>query len=148
MKTKEFIKRVEELGYLVDDGYGNWQIWNAKSPIIATVSKIDLFRFSTDFVGWCNIPDEDKSKLLDIIIEFAKTPIEDREEEKRYYLRHKWIRKDYDFNYLCFDEDFKLYTLSTCNSKEWKIEFTEEEVEELKEKFNTDLSDFELVEVE
>lgn len=151
MKTREFIKAVEELGYLVDNGYGYWQIWSAKNPILAAVNKIDLFRISTDFVAWCNIPDEDKSKLLDLIVEFAKTPIEDREEEKRFYLRHKWIKiighnsKTF-LNYHNEEDKFYLYTID--ESSYVKTQFTEKEIEEIKKKFDTDLKDFELVEVE
>ena len=146
MTTKEFIKAVEELGYLVDDGYGYWQIWNEENPILAAVNKIYLSRISTDFVGWWDISDEDKSKLLDIIVEFAKTPLEDREEEKKYRIISKLI-PDSNFKYLCkrcgsideleFDVEYNI------DSK-----FTQKEIEEIKEKFNTDLEDFEIVEVE
>lgn len=82
MKTKEFIKRVEELGYLVNEGYADWQISRlnkGQDLLVAIVNKNYLSRISTDFVGWWAIPEEDKSKFLDLIVEFAKTPVEDRE---------------------------------------------------------------------
>ncbi len=53
-----------------------------------------------------------------------------------------------DFNFLYFDKDFKIYGLTSIRFKEAKTEYTEKEIEEIKEKFDTDLSDFELVEVE
>lgn len=148
MKTNEFIKAVEELGYLVDDGYGYWQIWSEKNPIIAAVNKIDLSRISTDFVGWWAIPNEEKSKLLDIIVEFAKTSIEDRKEEKKYYLKHKWI-SDKTVTYLKFDREYNCNILYLYIGKNlWKKEFTKEEIKGFKQTFNTDLNDFEIVEVE
>lgn len=150
MKTKEFIKRIEQLGYLVNEGYADWQISRiskGQDLLVAIVNKNNLSRISTDFVGWWDISDEDKSKLLDIIVEYAKTPIEDRKKEKKYYLRHKWLRSD-DFNYLCFDNIFEIYNLNPCGFKELKTEYTEKEIEEIKQKFDTDLVDFELVEVE
>lgn len=151
MKTNEFIKAVEELGYLVDDGYGYWQIWSEKNPIIAVVNKIDLSRISTDFVAWCNISDEDKNKILDLIIKYSKTPIEDREEEKekRYYLKHRWLQRYGKSNYLNIEAGGNYYGLNDIRDLEYvQTKFTLNEIEEIKEKFYTDLSDFELVEVE
>lgn len=151
MKTNEFIKAVENLGYLVDDGYGNWQIWNEKSPIIATVSKIDLFRFSTDFGGWWDIPNKEKSKLLDIIVEFAKTPIEDRKEEKKFYLKHRFLTSllgDMQYSFINYDTKYNDIYLSSNEADYVKTKFTLKEIEEIKKKFDTDLADFEMVEVE
>lgn len=152
MRTKEFIKRVEELGYLVNEGHVDWQISRldkGQDLLVAIVNKNNLSRISTDFGGWWNIEDEDKSKLLDLIVEFAKTPVEDREEEKRYYLRHKWVNSKTN-NYLHFSEENNFYNLSVYKSFDaWKtqLQFTEKEIEEIKKKFDTDLKDFELVEV-
>lgn len=142
MKTKEFIKRVEDLGYTIFSTNERFiQICDHRGRTLAEVSREKLYHINTN-------KDEPITKtLFDLIVEYACTPVEDRKEEKKFYLRHKWIRKSYDFNYLCFDEDSEIYTLSTCNSKEWKTVFTEKEVEELKEKFDTDLSDFKIIEV-
>lgn len=150
MKTNEFIKAVENLGYLVDDGYGNWQIWNEKSPIIATVSKIDLFRFSTDFGGWWDIPNEEKSKLLDIIVEFAKTPIEDRKEEKKFLIQHKYlVSKSFYPVCMVWHKLKDVYRPINCkvDNHIYKAQFTLNEVEDIKIKLKTDLADFELIEV-
>lgn len=146
MKTKEFIKRVEELGYEINeknflDSIICLIISNSFGRKVGYVAINKLFEMNIR-------PDECMSKeLFDLVVEFAKTPIEDREEENKFYLRHKWLRNN-DFNYLCFDEDYQNYTLSTCYSREWKRQFTEKEIEELKQTFNTDLNDFEMVEVE
>lgn len=151
MKTKEFIKRVEELGYLVNEGYVDWQISRlnkGQDLLVALVNKNNLSRISTDFGGWWDIPNEEKSKLLDIIIEFAKTSIEDRKEEKKYYLKHKWI-SDKTVTYLKFDREYNCNILYLYIGKNlWKKEFTKEEIKGFKQTFNTDLSDFEIVEVE
>ncbi|MDU7925292.1 MAG: hypothetical protein E7J43_00120 [Finegoldia magna] len=50
MTTKEFIKRVEELGYLIKDSYVYWQIRNKENSLIAVIHKNALFKFSTDFI--------------------------------------------------------------------------------------------------
>lgn len=153
MKTNEFIKVVEELGYLVDDSYVYWQIRNEENLLVAVVYKNALSRISTDFVGWWNIEDEDKSKLLDLIVEYAKTPIEDREEEKKFYLRHSWVMTEFgDEYYLCKSYNTAgdisyVFRLSYITHDETWL-FTLKEIEEIKKKFDTDLADFKLVEVE
>lgn len=80
MKTKEFIKRIEELGYLIKDCYVYWQIRNKENSVVAIVDKNVLFKFSTDFNAWDYILDDDKNKLLSLIVEFTKTPAKYREE--------------------------------------------------------------------
>lgn len=156
MKIKEFIKRVEELGYLVNEGHVDWQIsriCKGQDLLVAIVNKNNLSRISTDFGGWWDIPNEEKSKLLDIIVEYAKTPIEDREEENKFYLRHKWFMTEFgDTFYLCKcynavgDISYAIRLSYITHDETWL--FTLNEIEEIKEKFDTDLSDFEMVEVE
>ena len=153
IKTKEFIKRVEQLGYLVNEGHVDWQIsriCKGQDLLVALVNKNNLCRISTDFGGWWDIPNEEKSKLLDIIVEFAKTPVEDRKEEKKFYLEHKYFK--------CTNGDSRYFQIYESNGTPWlnamytvmgyKKQFTLKEIEEIKKKFDTDLSDFELVEEE
>lgn len=148
MKTKEFIKRVEELGYPLTSSYYCWQIRNEENYLIAVVSKDVLYKISTDSGYWDDISDEDKNKLLGLLIEFAKTSIEDRDEEKKYYLKHKWI-SDKTVTYLKFDREYNCNILYLYIGKNlWKKEFTKEEIKGFKQTFNTDLNDFEIVEVE
>lgn len=144
MTTKEFIKAVEELGYETEKDKEGITIRD-KNISLACVFTNETYRINSNFYGtdW----DEKGGVLFALIFQYACTPVEDREEEKRFYLRHKWLRNN-DFNYLCFDENYQNYTLSTCYSREWKMQFTAKEIEKLKEKFNTNLEDFEMVEVE
>lgn len=64
--------------------------------------------------------DEKDLNMIKAAIEFAETPPDDREEEKKFYLKNRWENK----------------------------QLTLKEIEAIKEKFNTDLTDFVLVEVE
>lgn len=91
MKTKEFIQKVEELGYLINDCYVYWQIINKENSVVAIVDKNVLFKFSTDFNDWDYILDDDKDKLLSLIVEFTSTPNEDREKEEKFLIQHKYL---------------------------------------------------------
>lgn len=80
MKTKEFIKRVEELGFEVNvyDSYINVL---ANNFFISTIYMNKMYGISTyepilaDF--------KNKEKFFDLMVEYAKTPIDERKEEKK-----------------------------------------------------------------
>ena len=88
MKTKEFIKKVEALGYVVDDYGTNLIIMDSDGHDYATVSKKQRFVMDTDtfdFATYLNV--EVAEKIATLVFEYSATPIADREEEKRYRLR-------------------------------------------------------------
>lgn len=149
MKTNEFIKAVDILGFKIYknnycDGTKYFVIQNSFDVTMCHVAINKLFEMDIRFSEYMS------ETLVDLIVEYAKTPVEDREEEKRYYLRHKWVNSKTN-NYLHFSEENNFYNLSVYKSLDaWKtqLQFTEKEIEEIKEKFDTDLADFEIVEVE
>lgn len=146
MTTKEFIKAVENLGYEAEKDEGCITV-NYKNKILADVFINELYRMSSYF---SNIDcGENAGILFALIFQYAVTPIEDRKDkEKRYYLRHKWI-SDETLTYLHFNKEYNSYMLNLAiGHNSWKKEFTEEEIKGLKKTFNTDLNDFEIVEVE
>lgn len=110
MKTKEFIRKVGELGFKAHKGVMQIDIVSDGLTVaIVSTKRIHVINsFCFVDVEWKN-----QDKLFDLIVEYAKTPIEERKEEK-YYL----------------------------------VKFSEKEIEEIKKKFDTDLKDFELIEVE
>lgn len=130
-----------EDGYLVvKDEYG----YN-----LAYVNKTTLTQMSTDYMEWDGVYDEDKTKLFDLIVEYAKTPVNEREEEKKFYLKHRWFKPSPIYkNYLNYWIGNDEYWLDYKNeSKEIQTQFTLKEIDEIKEKFNTDLGDFKKTEV-
>lgn len=146
MKTKEFIKRVEELGFWV-------KVNDSQIRILANDFIISVIYIGREYMintyKPVSIAFRNEDELFDLIIKYAKTPVEDRKEEKKFYLRHMYFKNWNDRHYFTFDYIHKCAyvrsKLSTCKAMQ---QFTEKEIEEIKEKFNTDLSDFELVEVE
>lgn len=101
---------------------------------------------------WISMSDEcfDKDyRMIKASIEFAGTDPEDREEEKKFYLEHRYFK--------CTNGDSRYFQIYEPDGKPWlnamysvmgyKKQFTLKEIEEIKIKFDTDLADFELVEV-
>ena len=147
MKTNEFIKRVEELGY--DIKLRNDYIQIIRDEFVAVVVYINVM-YSITFHQIIKNSWNNGDKLFDLIVEYAKTPVDEREEEKKFYLRHRWFKpsplcKNY-LNYWIGNEEYWLEYKN--ESEDVKTKFTLKEINEIKEKFNTDLKDFEIIEVE
>lgn len=90
--------------------------------------------------------------MIKAAVKFAETPPEDKEEEKVYF-EHKLLksRKGKPV-YLALKCKRAIEFLTVQGSKEDidnnKVHFTREEIESIKERFDTDLADFKEVEVE
>lgn len=123
-------------------------IENKFKGAIATIQEDTTFKFSTQYFAWNDLSYNEQKIILSYIMGYAATPIEDREEEKQYYLKHKYFKNWDNVQYFTFDYihmcAYVRSKLSTCKAMQ---QFTLQEIEEIKEKFNTDLKDFELVEV-
>lgn len=96
------------------------------------------------------ICDDEDFNMIKASVKFVETPIDERGEEKKYYLKHRWLR--------CLGgcallhESTKFHTFVLMGGfgevpKDYKMKFTQKEIDEIKEKYNTDLSDFVMVEV-
>lgn len=155
MKTKEFVKRVKELGFEVEIELGKkgefieFRIGDGEEDFVIIWPKI-TFAISTIEYGFVDLKDPlPLEELYKLCFEYASTPVKDREEEKKFYLRHKWIvNSAAGEGYLnWFLHDDIMILSSTLQDSSAKTQFTLKEIEKIKEKLDTDLNDFELVEV-
>lgn len=149
MKTNELKSLLEKMDYSVKRINEIIAIENEYGNLIATIEKDTTFKFSTQCYAWNFISYSEQKIILSYIMGYAATPIEDREEEKKFYLWHKYFRFDNGSRkYLGMDlirNEPDLYPKIT---HRWiKNQFTEKEIDEIKEKFNTDLKDFKKTEV-
>ena len=149
MKTKEFIKKVKELGLGVytDDRYLYIE-YGYYNHVVATIYMTQRYWLSISYNYDIELDENIKKELYELCFEYTVTPPDEREEEKKFYLKHRWLNLDTD-NYLHLDVDDGCCMLDDNEEFSFtKIKLTEKEIEEIKEKFDTDLNDFELVEVE
>lgn len=162
MKTKEFIEKVEKMGF--DIAYYKNPYSNEKS--IFDYDLITIYLDDQDLVKiWtscqyaistisdghsCYITGYDVQELYKLCFEYTSTPVEDREEEKKYYLIHRYFRiAGGGSGFFTIDNDSGLSFLKyKTNLDHYSQKFTEKEIEELKEKLNTNLDGFEMVEAE
>ena len=150
MRTKDFIKSVEELGFEVYVGEHHIRVLSDDKRVacVFTMHNYALNTYSPYKVNY-----KYKDALFELLVEYAKTPIEERKEPKRYYLRHKWAKtKNGNWLYMALRKrpHISYFTLQGSDEDifEYQVRFTREEIKEIKEKFDTDLSDFEVIEVE
>ena len=147
MKTKEFIKRVEELGFGV-------KVYDSQIRILANDFIISVVYIGREYMintyKPVSLAFRNEDELFDLIIKYAKTPVEDRKEEKKFYLRHRWLKpRPIDKNYLNHWIGTNKYWLDYNNETEnIQTQFNLKEIDEIKEKINTDLGDFKKTEVE
>lgn len=96
------------------------------------------------------VEEPEEFELIKKSLDLAQTPLDEREEEKKYYLKHRFIsnlRAEKYIN-LSITGTVAIRDHSFCGNQNNKRVFTKTEIEKLKEEFNTDFNDFRLVEVE
>lgn len=142
MKTKEFIEKVEELGFAVNTVENYYVILNkilVCAEICRTSNRVNLFHECLE-----------KNDLLKICVEYAQTPLTEREEEEKFYLQKmKSFYDDEEGGYLNFDTVQNIYFISSKFQHDgFKTQFTQKEIDKIKQEQHTDLSEFKQIPVE
>lgn len=151
MKTKVLKSLLEKMDYSVKRINGMIVIENEYGNAIATVEEDGAFKFSTQYFAWDFISYSEQKVILSYIMGYAATPVNEREEEKKFYLKHKWITSGGFYMYVThhtkpYGEVYEL--LSWRYGEINGMQFTLKEIEKIKKEFDTDLKDFEMIEVE
>lgn len=162
MKTKELIEKVEKLGFNME--FRKNPFYNIKSNCDYDLITISVnnqvlvkiwancqYAISTISDGHsCYLYGYDVDELYKVCFEYANTPVKEREEEKKYYLIHRYFRiAGGGSGFFTIENASGLSFLKyKTNLDHYSQKFTEKEIEELKEKLNTNLDGFEMVEVE
>ena len=141
MKTKEFMAKVRSLEFgIIQEGH---QLV-VRTPGCSVVARVNIFSQQTE-IFYFTFGSADRRELLKIISEYTETPSEDREEEKRYYLRNvSPLLRGSGRGYLAKNKDtLEYYALSLkCSEEFYQTIFTESEIAEM------NITGFEKVEVE
>ena len=84
MRTSELIKRVMEIECINDYRQSEEMVCfyaSKKDRILAYANKIERFKIATDFGNFSKLPSFSQELLLDLLYEYAKTPVNERENE-------------------------------------------------------------------
>ncbi len=144
MKTSEFIKYFEDENITIKT--------SSYKDIRAEINGGFLFAISrnntitTAYNNFGNLPFLKQQEYYKVIFEYLMTPIEEREEEKKYYLRQMGIKEPH--NILNFKKQTQNYKVSTDDRFfGYKTQFTQKEIDNMPECY-THPAVWEQVEVE
>lgn len=147
MKTKEFIKKIEKMGYDIEIVYDTIRVKYC-GGILARIDKVKPYTLDTK----ATFEVKHVKELFDLCAEYASTPIEEREKEEKYYLRKKEnFYEDYDESraFLNLDTSIDAFSISTINETSiFKTQFTQSEINKIKVEQHTHLAEFEQIPVE
>ena len=133
MKTKELIKYFEDEGYeaMFDAYFDKGVLFIDKNyGTLLCVLKGD--RIDTDYCAFNNLDYLKKQEYYKVIFDYLMTPIEEREEEKKYYLKQIGIGNNHSF--LNYDSSIRGY--STYDKREfgtYQTQFTQSEIDNMPE---------------
>ena len=131
MKYSEFKNNVKWIGFETKESNRDIYVERIHETVIS-VSK--EFRFGVD-TGWTGFSKEQENVLLALYThacELAKTPLAEREEEKRYWLRLDvplLIEKNKKNN--SHHEEYGPGVTPKTDTSEWKTIFTESEISQM-----------------
>ncbi len=88
MKYSEFKQRVLDIGFTVEDEVREVWVVDDEGDIVATVSTDITNSMDTDYIAFKEQGEDVRAEVLRLTYQLAKTPLAEREEEKRYRLRY------------------------------------------------------------
>lgn len=141
MKYSEFKAEVEKLGLHIYVYHKYIDVGDISDNLVGSTSKTIELSMDTEYEHFRNLPQEQRAAVFEAMYELAKTPLAEREEEKRYYLRLA-ATLPFEFTYLNKDVINGEYSIS--DDREYngiKTIFTESEISKM------DITGFQKVEV-
>ena len=144
MKKKEFIAKVEALGFLVYDGHCYLEVKDTEYKDVVDILKAKRWVYDCEFDAFESLHEVKQTELMEFVTEYVTTQVKDREEEKRYRLRLSApIVASDEYIYLThiFTKDHYQLGSDSINDSTWKTIFTESEIAQM------DITGFQKLEV-
>ena len=144
MKYSEFKQRVIDIGFTVEDEDREVWVVDDEGVIVATVSTDITNSMDTDYITFKEQGEDVRREILDLTYKLSKTPLTEREEEKKYHLKLELPipLEDSSMHWLNQKVGASKYHFgSQGNIRDYKTIFTESEVAQM------DLTGLKLIEV-
>lgn len=138
MNTTEFKKQVNALGYKIHIGVLDRLLYISNGGrYLAVISSIEQYRFDLAFETKKEMDD-----LYSLIGKYIRTPINDRDEPKKFHLKHKHLNLENNQNFLSLDA-YGYYLSGDTGKKDGDVqtEFTQVEIDSLPFKVDSDTWD-------
>lgn len=147
MTYQEFKKTVEDTGeyYVTEDEQSVFVTKTNRSQWSIRISKnVEAFiEFNISTYG------KTDGDLIRAALKLAETPLDERVPEKRYCLRHKFLVSTLNVLGTYLIDRNNVYSLGLLDYyPDHQTQFTKKKIEEIKNKYDVTLEDFEMIEVE
>jgi hypothetical protein len=150
MKTQEVIKELEKMNLKAEIRGDSLLVFNSFGFAVASTSLSRKFETNTYFLNFRKVLSKDqREKVYFLLTKLAETEPEDREEPERFYLKFEALTDNGSGTYLNYYKTDDSIGMSTrYQSFGFQTEFTQKEIDEIKEKFGVTLSDFRQIPVD
>ena len=129
MKTDQFIKEIKSMGLRVQRVEDYMCVLGILGFHVAKTSMKEFGLISTNNSEFIKLDYNTKLQLLDLLIEYAKTPIEDREDEEKFKLKQKGISG----KYLIWIPELDKFTTGSSPFSNVEGIFTQSEIDDMPE---------------
>ena len=141
MKYSEFEREVEREGFNVDRESGTAYVVSTTDTVMS-ISTDDLFMFGCDWSAFVHLNRDVQEKLFDLAYQLAKTPLAEREEEKKYRVKFPNIKQSgLPIILTKVNWDGSGYTTTDCPCESYiekhleQYTFTEKEIKDIDERY-------------
>ena len=140
MKYSEFEREVEREGFNVDRKSGTVYV-DSTTGTVMSISTDDLFMFDCDWYAFVHLNRDVQEPLFDLAYKLAKTPLAERENEKKYNVILPNILRDRKPILLCKSFDDHESCGIDWSPKDWLDDnmdrhiFTEQEIKDIDERY-------------
>ena len=136
MKYSEFKREVEDMGFIYKEEQREIWVTELYGNIVLTIGKNVRFNVDTAYEPFDGLSENFREKLFDLSIRLSRTPLEDREYEKKYRLKLNApvLNGQTVKVYLNYSYDLNKYIMACAASTDRiKTIFTESELKEIDE---------------
>lgn len=144
MKTSKVINEIEKMGLRTEIIGHTLFVYNHEMWTIASIKLERKFEINTNSLTFGNELTKDEiEKVYFLLTKLAETDPKDRKEPQKFYLKFEALTDNGSGTYLNYYKSGDSLGMSTrYQSFGFQTEFTQKEIDEIKEKFGVTLSDF------
>lgn len=149
LTTKNLIKEVKAIGLVAKVGKGFILVEDSKGNNLAYIDTTIMYRFDTIYIDFEELSEFYRKRLFNLLVEYASTPHDEREEPQKYFLQFEALTDNGSGTYLNYYKSGDSLGMSTRSQAfGFRTQFTQKEIDEIKEKFGVTLSDFRQIPVD
>ena len=142
MKYSEFKQRVIDIGFNVEDEAREVWVVDDEGDIVATVSTDITNSMDTDYIAFKEQGEDVRREILDLSYKLSKTPLTERENEKKYRVKFPNIKQSgLPIILTKVNWDGSGYTTTDCPCESYiekhleQYTFTEKEIKDIDERY-------------